>query len=49
MHLALGEGFAEAGGHNTSALHWDMVTDLRGGSEVRVDGDLFAKDGVFMV
>jgi aminopeptidase len=49
IHLALGNGFAEVGGVNTSALHWDMVCDLRQGSEVRVDGELFSKDGKFVV
>ncbi len=49
VHLALGAGFPEAGGQNQSALHWDMVCDLRRGSEVRVDGELFCKDGEFVV
>ena len=49
IHLALGNGFAEVGGVNHSALHWDMVCDLRQGSEVRVDGELFSKDGQFQV
>ncbi|HEX4206060.1 MAG TPA: aminopeptidase [Ktedonobacteraceae bacterium] len=49
IHLALGAGFSEAGGSNQSALHWDMVCDLRQSSEVRVDGELFRKDGKFVV
>ena len=40
MHLALGTGFPEIGGQNSSALHWDMVCDLRAGSTVYADGDL---------
>ncbi len=32
-----------------SLLHWDMVCDLRSGSEVRVDGALFSKNGRFVV
>ena len=47
MHMALGASYPDTGGRNESALHWDMVCDLRGGSEVRVDGELFAKDGAF--
>jgi aminopeptidase len=47
IHLALGAGFPPAGGINRSALHWDMVCDLRSGSEVYVDGELFARDGKF--
>lgn len=49
IHLALGNGFAEVGGQNHSALHWDMVCDLRQGSEIRVDGELFCKDGEFVI
>jgi len=49
VHLALGAGFPEAGGGNQSALHWDMVCDLRNGSEIRVDGELFCKDGEIVI
>ena len=49
IHLALGASYPETGGVNHSSLHWDMVCDLRSGSEVRVDGALFSKDGRFVV
>jgi len=49
VHLALGMAFPEAGGLNQSALHWDMVCDLRSGSEIRVDDELFCKDGTFVI
>ena len=49
IHLALGHGFAEVGGTNKSSLHWDMVCDMRQDSEIRVDGELFYKDGQFQV
>ncbi len=49
VHLALGASIPETGGVNESALHWDMVCDLRSGSEIRVDGDLFSKNGEFVV
>ena len=49
VHLALGASIPQTGGVNHSALHWDMVCDLRAGSEVRVDGELFAKDGQFVI
>ncbi len=49
IHLALGASYPESGGLNQSSLHWDMVCDLRQGSEIRVDGELFCKDGQFMV
>jgi aminopeptidase len=49
VHLALGASIPQTGGVNQSALHWDMVCDLRTGSEIRVDGELFCKDGEFVV
>ena len=47
VHLALGSSYPATGGTNQSALHWDMVCDLRQGGEIWVDGALFAKDGAF--
>ena len=49
IHLALGKGFLETGSKNKSAIHWDMVCDLRDGGEVRVDGTLFLKDGKILI
>lgn len=49
IHLALGRSYPETGGVNQSSLHWDMVCDLRSGGEVYVDGELFSKDGKFVV
>jgi aminopeptidase len=49
MHLAVGASYPETGGTNQSAVHWDMICDLREESEVRVDGQLFMKDGKVMV
>jgi aminopeptidase len=48
IHLALGRSYPETGGVNESALHWDMVCDLRSGGEVRVDGEVFSKNGAFV-
>ena len=48
MHLALGKAYPESGGTNRSALHWDLVCDLRPGSEVFADGELVYRDGQFL-
>jgi aminopeptidase len=48
MHLALGKSYPESGGVNQSALHWDLVCDLRAGSEVYADGELVYRDGRFL-
>ncbi|HNP73244.1 MAG TPA: aminopeptidase [Kouleothrix sp.] len=49
IHLALGDSFREVGGQNRSALHWDMVCDLRQGGEAYADGQLIYKDGKFVI
>ena len=49
VHMALGSGYPETGSKNRSAIHWDMICDLRRGGEVWVDGVLFAKDGQFTI
>jgi aminopeptidase len=48
VHLALGKSYPESGGLNQSALHWDIVCDLRSGSEVYADGELVYRDGAFL-
>ena len=48
VHLALGAAYPESGGKNQSALHWDLVCDLRSGSEVHADGEVVYRDGRFL-
>jgi aminopeptidase len=48
-HLALGASYPETGGKNESALHWDMVCDLRQGGEIFADGQLIHKDGKWTI
>lgn len=48
VHLALGESYEETGGKNKSALHWDMIKDLRQDGALYVDGKLFQKNGKFV-
>jgi aminopeptidase len=48
MHLALGSAFSQAGGSNTSGLHWDMICDLREDGEVYADGELVWRAGHFL-
>ncbi|MDD5253911.1 MAG: aminopeptidase [Candidatus Nanoarchaeia archaeon] len=47
IHLALGHGFKEAGGKNKSALHWDMIKDLRKRGEILIDDKLIQRNGKF--
>jgi aminopeptidase len=49
FHIALGSSYPETGGKNVSAVHWDMICDMRQNGEVTVDGQLFYKNGKFMI
>jgi aminopeptidase len=49
FHMALGSGYPETGSTNESAIHWDMVCDLRDGGEIWVDDELFYKNGKFVI
>jgi aminopeptidase len=49
IHLALGASYPESGGVNESAVHWDMVCDLRRGGRITVDGDVLMEDGKLAV
>lgn len=49
LHMAVGAGYPETGSTNRSSVHWDFICDMREQSEVRIDGELFYKDGHFQV
>ncbi len=49
VHLALGGSYTYAGGKNESAIHWDMVKDLRRGGELWADGELVQRDGDWLM
>jgi aminopeptidase len=42
VHLALGRSYPETGGTNVSALHWDLICDLRDGGRLSADGEPIA-------
>ena len=49
VHLAVGMSYPETGGVNDSAVHTDMVCDLRQGGKITVDGEVLQEDGRFVV
>jgi aminopeptidase len=49
IHLALGNGFPEAGSKNNSAIHWDMICDMRAGGVIRADGEVIYESGKFTI
>ena len=48
IHLALGGGYPETGSKNQSAIHWDMLVNMRQGGEISADGELIYRDGAFI-
>ena len=48
IHLALGRSYEETGGRNDSAIHWDMVKDLRVDGELCLDGRTVQRNGRFL-
>jgi aminopeptidase len=47
IHLALGRAYEEAGGQNQSAIHWDMIKDLRTEGRLELDGRVVQENGKF--
>ncbi len=51
FHFTPGQAYSDCGNGNTSQVHWDMVCIQRpeyGGGEIRFDGKLIRKDGLFV-
>jgi len=49
IHMAFGQAYPESGGTNESAVHTDLVCDLRLGGKMEVDGVVMQEDGKFIV
>ena len=49
IHMALGASIQETLGKNESAIHWDMLCDMKTDSEIRVDGELLYQNGEFQI
>jgi aminopeptidase len=49
IHLAVGQGFPELAGTNTSVVHWDIVKDLRQGGRIELDGRVVQESGKWLL
>lgn len=49
FHMAVGAGYPDTGSKNESAIHWDMICDLRDGGEITVDDELLYRNGQFVI
>jgi len=50
LHLALGLGIPECGSKNISAIHWDILKDMKvSGSRILADGKVFYEEGKWKI
>jgi aminopeptidase len=49
VHMALGNGYPDTGSVNRSAIHWDLICDVRQGGRVTVDGEDFLVNGRYLL
>ena len=49
VHIALGRAYPETGGTNQSAIHWDIVKDLRQEGAIYLDDKLIFENGQILL
>lgn len=49
VHLALGMAYKECKGTNKSAIHWDIVKELRKGGKIILDGKVVQENGKWLI
>ena len=49
IHLAVGNSYSFTGGTNKSAVHWDIVKDLRTAGQLYADGRLVQENGTWSI
>ncbi|MFN8276722.1 MAG: aminopeptidase [Chitinophagales bacterium] len=48
IHMAVGQSYKQCGGKNESAVHWDLITDMKDGGEIIADGEVIYRNGAFL-
>ncbi|OHB59112.1 MAG: peptidase M29 [Planctomycetes bacterium GWF2_42_9] len=48
IHMAIGAAYPETGATNESAIHWDLLADMKDG-EILADGEVIYRNGKFIV
>jgi len=49
IHIALGHGYPETGSKNESAIHWDLLCDMKEGGQIFIDDELIYESGEFLI
>ena len=48
IHMAIGASYPETGGKNDSAVHWDMIKDMKVDGQIYADDTLIYENGAFI-
>jgi aminopeptidase len=48
IHMAIGAAYPETGGLNESAVHWDLLADMKDG-QILADGEVIYDKGKFII
>lgn len=48
IHMAVGQSYLQTGGKNKSAIHWDMICDMKQGGEIWADDEMIYRNGYFL-
>jgi aminopeptidase len=49
VHMAIGQSYLQTGGKNESAIHWDMIADMKQGGQIFADGIKIYENGLFLI
>jgi aminopeptidase len=49
MHIAMGRAYPRTGGKNKSAIHWDIIKDIRQEGQIFLDGELIFENGEILL
>ena len=47
--MALGQSYFQTGGKNQSAIHWDMIGDMKNGGAIFADDEKIYENGKFLI
>jgi aminopeptidase len=47
VHMAIGQAYIQNNGTNKSAIHWDMIADMKNGGKIFADDELIYENGQF--
>jgi len=49
IHMAVGQSYKQTGGKNMSAIHWDMIADMKEDGQIIADGEKIYENGKFLI